>query len=185
VRLEHAARLLNHGPTVLVTSAHGSQRNVMAAAWSMPVNFNPAQIAVVIDASTHTRELIMASGQFALCIPGRALRDLVYALGNTSGRDGDKFQRFGLSSVLSPVLGLPVLETDCSAWLECRVLREPRTEQAYDTLFGEVVGAAAHPAVFAQGRWDFRSDNRDLHTLHHLGGGSFVMAGDVERARPV
>jgi hypothetical protein len=27
VALEHASRLLNHGPTVLVTSAHGDRRN--------------------------------------------------------------------------------------------------------------------------------------------------------------
>jgi hypothetical protein len=32
VKLEHASRLLNHGPTILVTSAAGSRRNVMAAA---------------------------------------------------------------------------------------------------------------------------------------------------------
>jgi len=41
VALEHASRLINHGPTVLVTSADGERRNVMAAAWSMPVEFTP------------------------------------------------------------------------------------------------------------------------------------------------
>ena len=45
-------RLVNHGPTVLVTSSHGGRRNVMAAAWSMPVEFTPPRIAVVIDKST-------------------------------------------------------------------------------------------------------------------------------------
>lgn len=49
VALPHASRLVNHGPTVLVTSAHGGRRNVMAAAWSMPVEFTPPRIAVVID----------------------------------------------------------------------------------------------------------------------------------------
>jgi flavin reductase (DIM6/NTAB) family NADH-FMN oxidoreductase RutF len=41
VALEHASRLVNHGPTVLVTSrsADGTRRNVMAAAWSMPVEW--------------------------------------------------------------------------------------------------------------------------------------------------
>ncbi len=49
VALAHASRLINHGPTVLVTSAHGKARNVMAAAWSMPVEFTPPRIAIVID----------------------------------------------------------------------------------------------------------------------------------------
>jgi flavin reductase (DIM6/NTAB) family NADH-FMN oxidoreductase RutF len=55
VALEHASRLINFGPTVLVTSAHGDRRNVMAAAWSMPVEFVPPRIAVVIDKKTFTR----------------------------------------------------------------------------------------------------------------------------------
>ena len=33
VPLPKAYRLLNHGPTVLVSSAHAGRRNVMAAAW--------------------------------------------------------------------------------------------------------------------------------------------------------
>jgi flavin reductase (DIM6/NTAB) family NADH-FMN oxidoreductase RutF len=68
-----ASRLINHGPTVLVTSAHGGRRNVMAAAWSMPVEFTPPRIAIVIDKKTYTRELIAASGAFAICLPGTAL----------------------------------------------------------------------------------------------------------------
>ena len=31
--LANPNRLVNHGPTVLVSSAHGGRRNVMAAAW--------------------------------------------------------------------------------------------------------------------------------------------------------
>jgi flavin reductase (DIM6/NTAB) family NADH-FMN oxidoreductase RutF len=45
----HASRLINHGPTVLVTSAHAGRRNIMAAAWSMPVEFTSPRVAVVID----------------------------------------------------------------------------------------------------------------------------------------
>jgi hypothetical protein len=30
--------------------------------------------------------------------------------------------------------------------------------------------------VFANGRWSFRDDNAELHTLHHLGGGAFAGA---------
>lgn len=43
VGLRHASRLLNHGPNVLITSRDETidRRNVMAAAWSMPVEFEP------------------------------------------------------------------------------------------------------------------------------------------------
>ena len=183
VELKHASRLVNHGPTVLVTSAHGGRRNVMAAAWSMPVEFTPPRVAVVIDKHTFTRELVAASGHFALCLPGLVLADATLAVGSHSGREVDKFARFGLAARPGPVLGLPVIETGCAAWLECRLIPEPHTEDAYDTCFGEVVAAAADRRIFSQGRWTFDDANADLQTIHHLGGGLFVRAGGTVQAR--
>ena len=185
VALHHASRLVNHGPTVLVTSSDGTRRNVMAAAWSMPVEFTPPRIAVVIDKKTFTRELVMASGSFGICVPGAALLDLTYAVGSTSGRDEDKFARHAIVADRGPVLGLPVIEEGCAAWLECRVIPERHTEEAYDTCFGEVVAAAVDARVFASGHWDFRADNAHLQTLHHLGGGNFVRTAGMVRAAMV
>ncbi|MFC4653899.1 flavin reductase family protein [Rheinheimera marina] len=181
VELKHASRLLNHGAVVLVTSQSGQTRNIMAAAWSMPVEFTPPRVAVVIDKNTFSKQLISESGVFGLCIPGAALAKTTYAVGSCSGRDlaeaGDKFQQFGLTPITGPVLGLPLLEQGCAAWLECRLIPEPHSEQAYDTCFAEVVSAAADPRIFANGRWDFRDDNQDLHSLHHLGAGTFIVSG--------
>jgi flavin reductase (DIM6/NTAB) family NADH-FMN oxidoreductase RutF len=174
VAAAHACRLINHGPTVLVTSAHGGERNVMAAAWSMPVEFTPPRVAVVIDKSTFTRELMLASGLFALNLPCRAQADVSYTVGSTSGRDEDKFARLNLATFEGDTPGLPLL-TGCVAWLECRRIPEPHSEAAYDTFFGEVVAAWADERVFANGRWSFRDDNAALHTLHHLGGGLFAL----------
>lgn len=184
VRPEHASRLINHGPTVLVTSAHGGRRNVMAAAWSMPVEFTPPRVAVVIDKSTFTRELAQAGGGFGLCLPGLALADLTYSVGQHSGREGDKFARYGIGTITGPVLGMPLIEHGCAAWLECRLIPERHTEDAYDTCFAEVVAAAADERIFSNGHWSLRDDNADLHTLHHLGGGNFARADGVLRPRP-
>jgi flavin reductase (DIM6/NTAB) family NADH-FMN oxidoreductase RutF len=182
---QHASRLVNHGPTVLVTSAHGGRRNVMAAAWSMPVEFTPPRLAVVIDKKTFTRELVAASGAFAICLPGVALVDLTYAVGSTSGRDGDKFVRYGIDARPGPVLGMPLIQAGCAAWLECRLIPEPHSEDAYDTCFAEVVAAAADERIFSGGHWSFREDNAHLQTIHHLGGGNFVVAGGTVRAVPL
>lgn len=184
VTLDHASRLVNHGPTVLITTEHQGRRNVMAAAWSMPVEFTPPRIAVVVDKKTLTRELLEASGHFAIGLPCTALADLTYAVGSESGREVDKFTRFGLRATPGPVLGLPLIE-GCVAWLELRRIPEPHTEAAYDTVFGEVVSAQADPRVFADGRWSFRDNNAELHTLHHLGGGTFAVPSRTVRARPL
>ncbi len=186
VELCHASRLLNHGPTVLVSSASDGRRNLMAAAWSMPVEFTPPRIAVVIDKSTYTREQIVRTGRLALNIPCRALADLTYTVGSVSGRDasmpaGDKFDRFGIASFSGPALGLPLVE-GCIGWLECQVISEPHTEQAYDTFFVEVVSAQADPRVFANGHWMMDGRHPQLHTLHHLGAGLFAVAAETVQA---
>lgn len=179
IDLAHACRLINHGPTVLVGSAHGARRNVMAAAWSMPVEFTPPRVAVVIDKRTYTHELIMASGGFTLSVPCRALLAVTYTVGSISGRElapsggPDKFARYGIEAFDGPVLGLPLV-AGCVAWMECRLIPEPHAQEAYDTYFAEVVSAQADARVFSQGRWSFRDDNTELHTLHHLGGGNFA-----------
>ena len=184
VALAHASRLLNHGPTVLISSAHGAQRNVMAAAWSMPVEFDPPRIAVVVDKRTFTRQLVEASGQLAISIPCRALADVTYTVGSVSGHDlsVDKFHHLGIDSFDGPVLGLPLV-TGCVAWLECQVLPEAHTEQAYDTFFVTAVSAQADPRVFADGRWRLHDAPPQLQTLHHLGAGAFAVTQQVVQAR--
>lgn len=187
VELAHASRLVNHGPTVLVSAAHGGRRNLMAAAWSMPVEFTPPRIAVVIDKSTYTRELIEASGTLALCIPCRAQADLTFTVGSVSGRElssagADKWAQYGVRWFDGPALGLPLVD-GCIAWMECRVLPEPHAQAAYDTFFVEVVSAQADPRVFTGGRWSLRDDNRELHTVHHLGAGVFAVAAETVRGQ--
>ena len=182
VQLNHASRLLNHGPTVIVSTVHEGRRNLMAAAWSMPVEFTPPRIAVVVDKSTYTREQIARTKTLALNIPCRALADLTFTVGSGSGRedpmpDEDKFARYGIKSFAGPVLGLPLVE-GCIGWMECRVIDEPHTEQAYDTFFVEAVSALSDTRVFANGRWNMNEGNRPLHTIHHLGAGLFAVASE-------
>lgn len=115
VELRHASRLLNHGPTVLVTSRDevSNRRNIMAAAWSMPVEFEPPRLAIVVDKTARSRELIERSGLFGIVIPGVAATNWTYAVGSVSGRDEDKFNCYGIPVIKGPVLGLPVVEEKC------------------------------------------------------------------------
>ena len=183
VDLKHAYRLLNHGPTVLVSAAHGGRRNVMAAAWAMPLDFDPPKVAVVVDKATFTRTLIDAAGTFALSIPCVALADATVAVGNTSGHDGvDKFARLGLAAFEGPATGAPLVE-GCVGWLECRLLREPHNEQAYDLFVAEVVAAQADARVFTNGRWHFGPGDDALRTIHHVAGGAFLAAGAAVQGR--
>jgi flavin reductase (DIM6/NTAB) family NADH-FMN oxidoreductase RutF len=187
VPLDKAYRLMNHGPTVLVSAAHGGQRNIMAAAWAMPLDFAPPKVAVVLDKSTWTRVLLEGAGTFALQVPTRAQLDLTEALGSSSGRElvetsgHDKFAAYGLETFAGTATGAPLLE-GCAAWLECRLLPEPHIQERYDLFLGEVIAAQADARVFANGRWNF--DGHDaLRTLHHVAGGHFIVDGEAVDAR--
>jgi flavin reductase (DIM6/NTAB) family NADH-FMN oxidoreductase RutF len=174
VPLAKCYRLLNHGPVTLVTSASAGRSNVMAASWAMPLDFDPPKVVLVVDSSTLTRELIDASGEFALNIPPRALAAATYAAGSQSGRELDKWQALGFKAVPAARIGAPLLE-GCVAWLECRVRPERDIERRYDLFVADVVAASADDRAFVDGRWRFEEDA--LRTLHHVAGGQFYTTG--------
>jgi flavin reductase (DIM6/NTAB) family NADH-FMN oxidoreductase RutF len=184
VVLSKAFRLINHGPTVLISSAHNRKRNIMAAAWVCALDFDPPKITAVIDKNTYTRELIEASGTFAINVPCVAQIDLVTKLGASSGRelDGtDKFAENKLETFASKHISVPLL-AGCVAWLECKVIPEPHNQNTYDLFIAEVVAAYADERVFSDGRWHFDGQD-DLHTIHHVAGGTYFAAGTLLQAK--
>lgn len=172
VPLPKAWRLMNHGPTVLVTAVQDGFRNVMAVAWAMPVDFDPAKVVVVIDAATHTRGMIRATGRFGITVPPVALAGLTNAVGNVSGRDGDKFARFGIAAHDGPP-DMPPRLAGGIAWLDCRVMQD----LGHDLILGVATGAWVDPAAFARGRWIDGGEN--TRTIHHMAAGQFFVAGPI------
>ena len=114
-------------------------------------------------------------------MPCRAQADLVFTVGNCSGRDLDKFERLGLQARPGAATGAPLIE-GCVAWLECRLLPEPAIQSRYDLFLGEVVAAQADDRVFSRGRWHFAPEHEALRTLHHMAGGLFFSVADPLQA---
>jgi flavin reductase (DIM6/NTAB) family NADH-FMN oxidoreductase RutF len=180
VALPHAHRLLNHGPTTLVTTAHGGRRNVMAAAWVMPLDFEPPKFVAVVAADTFTRELLLASNECVLHAPTTAQIDLTYSLGSHSGRDDDKFARFHVATEAASVVQAPLV-AGCAAWLECRRLPELAIEERHDLFVLECVAAWADDALWSNGDWRFPAGGP--RTIHHRKGGLFFATGESIAAK--
>lgn len=87
VALEKAYRLVNHGPTVLVSARHDGIDDVMAAAWVCGLDYSPAKLTVVLDSSTMTRKLLEKSGLFVVQVPTVNQARLTYDLGHSSLHD--------------------------------------------------------------------------------------------------
>jgi flavin reductase (DIM6/NTAB) family NADH-FMN oxidoreductase RutF len=179
VPLEKADNLMNHGPTVLVSSSHGVVTNVMAAAWACVLDFPPVpKVTVVLDKATRTRELVEGSGHFALQLPTTLMARLTYAVGSESAKDvPDKLERHGVRTFLAPGTDVPLVE-GCAGWLVCRVIPEPHNQKTYDLFIGEVIAAWADDRVFRNGRWYFE-EAPELRTIHHVAAGNFWATGEV------
>ncbi len=182
VDLAKAYRLINHGPTVLVSAHHAGVDNVMAAAWCCTLDFDPPKVTLVLDKSTCTRELIEHSGRFAVQVPTVAQLALVNAVGNHSLRDEpEKLSHAGVELFQLP--GQPVpLVAGCSAWLLCDLINEPHNQGSYDLFIGQVVAAWADDRVFRDGRWHFENADPAWRSLHHVAGGHYYAIGEALKA---
>ncbi|NOS96523.1 MAG: flavin reductase family protein [Methylotenera sp.] len=147
-----------------------------------------AKITVVIDKNTYTRELIEASGSFAINVPCVEQLDTVRKVGTSSGRDladTDKFALYGLETFNAQQITAPLLK-GCVAWLECKVIPEPHNQNTYDLFIAEVVAAYADERVFSDGHWHFEGHGQEtldkLRTIHHVAGGAFFATGAAIQA---
>ena len=178
VALSKAYRLINHGPTVLVSARHAGVDNVMAAAWSCALDFAPPKLTVVLDKTAKTRELVEQSGAFVIQVPTAAQLQLTHELGSTSLRQAPgKLQHAGAELFHIDGHDLPFV-AGCSGWLACRLVPEPHNQQTYDLFIGEIVGAWSDTRVFADGHWRFEHADPAWRSLHYIAGGHFYAIGD-------
>lgn len=183
VPLDKAYRLINHGPTVLVSSQDQHTTGVMSAAWACALEFSPAKVTVVLDKSCKTREIIEHSGHFALQVPTLQQIDLVYALGMISQYDApEKLRQCGVELFhFKGHANLPVVQ-GCSAWLLCELIPEPHNQQQHDLFIGRVIAAYADERVFRDGHWYYHTADPSFKSLHHVAGGHFYTIGDAVSA---
>ena len=102
-------RFLEPGPIVLVSSAWAGQTNIMTMGWHMVMGFQPSVIGCYIWSDNHSFDMIRKSRECVINIPTENLAPKVVGIGNTSGRDVDKFKQFGLSAVTGEKVAAPLV----------------------------------------------------------------------------
>lgn len=161
--LSQVYQLLEPGPVVLLSTAHKGRANVMTMSWHMMVEFTPPLVACVVSNADHSFRALRATKECVIAIPAVELAPKVVEIGNCSGRDVDKFERFALTPVPAREVAAPLIE-DCFANLECKVV-DTRLVNAYNLFVLEVVKAWTDPA------------QENSKTFHHHGYGKFVIDG--------
>jgi flavin reductase (DIM6/NTAB) family NADH-FMN oxidoreductase RutF len=165
--LSKVYQLLEPGPVVLLTTARRGRANVMTMSWHMMVEFEPPLVACVVSSANSSFAALRATRECVIAIPALKLAPKVVKIGNCSGRDVDKFVRFGLTAMPARRVA-PPLVAECFANLECKVA-DTRLVNRYDLFILEVLEAWVDPA------------QKQPKTIHHQGYGRFVVDGETIR----
>jgi flavin reductase (DIM6/NTAB) family NADH-FMN oxidoreductase RutF len=163
--LSKVYQLLEPGSVVLLTTARKGRANVMAMSWHMMIEFEPPQLACVVSGNDYSFAALRATRECVIGIPALKLATKVVKVGNSSGRDIDKFAKFGLTKIPATRVKPPLL-ADCFANLECKVI-DGRFVNKYNLFILEVLTAWIDPA------------QKNPKTIHHRGYGTFVVDGEI------
>jgi flavin reductase (DIM6/NTAB) family NADH-FMN oxidoreductase RutF len=156
-------RFLEPGPIVLVSSAYRGQTNIMTMGWHMVMELEPSLVGCYIWSENHSFEMIRKSKECVINIPTTTLATKVVGIGNSSGRDINKFKEFGLTGVPASKVKAPLI-AECYANFECRLV-DASLIKKYSLFIFEVV--KAHVA---------RSPTYPK-TMHYRGDGVFMISG--------
>ena len=156
-------RYLEPGPIVLVSSAWKGETNIMTMGWHMMMGFSPALFACYIWDANHSFEMIRKSKQCVINLPTTDLLNEVIGIGNCTGADIDKFEKFGLTAVAGTKVDAPLIE-ECYANFECRLYDGSQISK-HSLFIWEVV--KAHVAT----------SPKYPETLHYRGDGVFMISG--------
>lgn len=177
VPLEKSYRLLNIGPTTLVSAKADGIENVMSVAWSCALDYGAvSKVTTVLDKQAFTRGLVEKSGLFAIQIPVVNQAELVIKLGTTS-RHTDPHKIDEVELFYQDGFDVPLVK-GCAGWIVCELMRNESNQQDHDLFIGRVVGAWADDRVF-DGHWNFEQAPDELRTLHYVAGGKFYAIGDA------
>jgi len=163
--LSKVYQLLEPGPVVLLTTVYRGSPNVMTMSWHMMVEFEPPQVACVVSNANYSFAALRATRECVIAVPARHLAAAVVKVGNSSGRNLDKFAAFGLTALPAARIAAPLV-AECFANLECKVT-DTRCVKRYNLFFLEVLKAWTDPR------------QRNCKTIHHRGYGTFVVDGET------
>lgn len=173
IELSKAYRLLQVGPTTMISAKYDGIENVMAAAWVGLVGGN--KVMAFIGPQAYTRQLVEKSGYFAVHIPVVSQMEMLLYAGEHSYADtpskNDKILFFYQKG-----FDIPLVE-GCAGWLACKVLSNVENEQQHNLFMGEIVGAWSDDRVFRNGHWIFDEAPDELRTVHYVAGDQFYAIG--------
>jgi flavin reductase (DIM6/NTAB) family NADH-FMN oxidoreductase RutF len=161
--VSEARRYLEPTPAVLVSTAYKNKTNIMTMGWYTIMEFTPSLIGCMITGANYSFELLRKSKECVINLPTADLAKTVVGIGNCSGADTDKFEKFGLTALPGNVVKAPII-AECYANFECR-LKDASLVKKYNFFILEIV--------------DVQVATRPKYpeTIHYRGDSTFMISG--------
>jgi flavin reductase (DIM6/NTAB) family NADH-FMN oxidoreductase RutF len=131
-----ALKLIPYGFYAL-TSRDGDDMNAMVINWFSQVSFEPQHVAVGLQNTSYSMELVKSSKKFAINIFHQDDADGIKPFTKSREKNPDKFKDANYS--LGPITGVPVLDA-AGAFLECEVVEVFDTGSGHSVVIAKVVG---------------------------------------------
>jgi len=137
--LKRPTRIVYPTPAALVTCVdrEGKPNIITLAEVFHPCIANPTMIGLAIAPQRYSNRLIRETREFVVNFPTVDLVEKVDGCGCVSGRDVDKFERFGLTPMPAKHVKPPLIK-ECPVNVEC-VLKSVQPIGYHDFFMGEVV----------------------------------------------
>ena len=170
VELNKAYRLLQVGPTTMISAKHNGNANVMAAAWVSLVGIN--KVMAYISPQAYTRGLVEESGLFAVQIPVVSQMETVLYAGEHSYRDRPE-KNHKIPMFYMKEFDIPLVE-GCAGWLVCKVMPNAEYELEHNLFMGEIPGRGVTIGFFAMGTGYLMKHQTNYEPYTMSPGGSFM-----------
>ena len=134
-----ATTLLAPVPAVMVSCGTMEKSDIVTIAWAGTINSEPPMLSISVRYSRYSYELIRETGQFVVNLVTKDLLPVCDGCGTVSGRDTDKFAKFGLTKQASAHVVAPSV-AECPVSIEC-VVRNVVELKTHAVFIAEIVGA--------------------------------------------
>jgi len=166
LELQKAFMLIEPGPVTMITTSHEGKHNIMTISWTMVMDFTP-RFALLTGLWNYSCEALIKTGECVIGIVTADLVDTMLDVGTTTGKETDKFARFGLTPLPASQVSAPLIK-ECYANIECRVVDHIKQHNIF-----VLDGVKA---------W-IDEERKEKRILHARGDGTFIADGEIFERR--
>lgn len=131
--------------------------------WHCMMEFSPSLFGCIISNANESFDMIRRSGECVINLPTLDMIDEVIGIGNCSGKEVQKFEKFGLTAIKGKTIKAPLIK-ECYANFECKLV-DKRLVNKYNFFIFQVTKAYVASAP------------KYPRTVHYRGDGVFMISG--------